>query len=176
MKKLNLLILVFFIGTVSLMAQHTLVLTTGQKVEGIVMSLNNDVLKVVVDGQPKEFQMKEVSSIFFKEYVPYDGVFIPEAKEKELSVNGFTVRYNVKERTMVKKPEVSLGTQDQGAVVVSIVIDRYGNVISANPGAPGSTTSNNYLYTKAKSAAQTAKFNENLKGPLETEGTITIVY
>lgn len=140
------------------------------------MSLNNDILRVVVDGKPKEYEMKDVSSIFFKEYVPYDGVFIPEAAEKELSVNGFTVRYNVKDRNMVKKPEVSLGTQDQGAVVVSIIVDRYGNVVSAKPGAPGSTTSNNYLYTKAKSAAQTAKFNENPKGPLETEGTITIVY
>jgi len=61
-------------------------------------------------------------------------------------------------------------------VVVKVIIDRYGNVRSAEPGASGSTTSNSYLYTKAQAAAKSAKFDENLKGPLNTEGTITIVY
>ena len=173
---MNFLLAFLFMGSTALMAQHTLVLNSGQKVECIVMSLNNDVLQVMIDGKEKEYQMKSVSSIFFKEYVPYDGVFIPEAKEKEVTVNGFTVRYNMKDRTLVKNPTVSIGTEDRGAVVVSIVIDRYGNVLSAVPGAPGSTTSNKYLYTKAESAAKSAKFSENLKGPLETEGTITIVY
>lgn len=176
MTRIKLFLLILSLGSTTLMAQHTLVLSSGQKVECVVMSLNNDVLAVMIDGKEKEFQMKNVSSIFFKEYVPYDGVFIPEASEKEVIVDGFTVRYNMKDRSLERKPKVSIGTEDRGAVVVSIVIDRYGNVISAVPGAPGSTTSNSYLYTKAEAAAKSAKFSENLKGPLETEGTITIVY
>ena len=91
-------------------------------------------------------------------------------------MDGFTVRYNMKDRTLERNPKISVGTEDKGAVVVSIVIDRYGNVKSAVPGAPGSTTSNTYLYTKAELAAKSAKFSQNLKGPLETEGTITIIY
>lgn len=176
MIRVKLLLLALILGISNLMAQHTLVLSSGQKVECVVMSLNNDLLSVMVAGKEKQYQMKNVSSIFFKEYVPYDGVFIPEAKEKEIVVDGFTVRYNMKDRSLDRKPEVSVGTEDKGAVVVSIVIDRYGNVISAVPGAPGSTTSNSYLYTKAESAAKSAKFSQNLKGPLETEGTITFVY
>ncbi|MFT6167617.1 MAG: hypothetical protein ACJASF_002317, partial [Vicingaceae bacterium] len=112
----------------------------------------------------------------FNEYVPYDGVFIPSGKETTLKVGDFTVKYLMKDRKMIGEPRVSIGTQDKGAVVVKVVVDRYGNVLSAESGQSGSTTSNNYLYIKAETAAKTAKFDENLKGPLKTEGTITIVY
>jgi len=171
-------LLFFFLGylTFQLSAQHTIVLKTGQKVNGVVMSINNDVLNAMIDGDSKDYSLKDISSIFFNEYVPYDGVFVPQDKEKQLLVDGFTVKYNIKGRVLIQNPTISIGTEDKGAVVVAIVVDRYGNVISANPGAPGSTTSSNYLYVKAKAAAQTAKFDEDPKGPLKTEGTITIIY
>lgn len=162
--------------SLSIAAQHTVVLSSGQKVEGVVLSIKQDVLTLAKDGSEEEYQMKDVSSIFFKEYVPYNGAFIKDGKEKTLEVDGFTVKYQIKDREIVRPPKVSIGTEDKGEVVVKITIDRYGNVRSAEPGMPGSTTSSQYLYTKAKTSAKSAQFNENLKGPLITEGTITIIY
>lgn len=160
----------------SMFSQHSLVLKNGEKIDCVVLSLNEDQWSYFHDGQEKSIHMKQVSSVFFDEYVPYDGVFIPSSKEKTLEVNGFTVKYQIKDRTMIREPKVSIGTEDKGAVVVKITVDRYGNIRTAEPGASGSTTSNKYLYTKAMTAAKSAKFDENLKGPLITEGTITIVY
>ena len=159
-----------------LSAQHSIVLKDGEKLSCVVLSLNEDMWTVFMDGKEKQIHMKEVSSVFFDEYVPYDGVFIPDSEEKELTVNGFIVRYQIKDRVIIREPKVSIGNEDKGTVVVKITVDRYGNIRSAEPGASGSTTSNKYLYTKAMTAAKTAKFDENLKGPLITEGTITIVY
>ncbi|MEQ8909582.1 MAG: hypothetical protein RIC95_10350 [Vicingaceae bacterium] len=160
----------------SLKSQHTLVLNSGDKVDGVVIELQNDVWTMIVEGKEQQIQMKEVSSVFFKEYVPYDGTYIPDTKEEVLEVDGFTVKYQLKDRKLVKNPTLSIGTEDHGTVVVKIKVDRFGNVRSAEPGASGSTTSSNYLYVKAQRAAKSAKFNENLKGPLTTEGTLTIVY
>lgn len=168
--------LLFSVLTLGVFAQHTVVLSNGQKVEGVVLSIKHDVLTLAEDGSEKEYQMKEVSSIFFKEYVPYDGAFIKEGEERTLQVDGFTVKYQIKGREMIRKPKVSIGTEDKGAVVVKVTVDRYGSIRSAEPGMPGSTTSNQYLYAKAKTAAKSARFDENLKGPLSTEGTITIIY
>jgi hypothetical protein len=153
-----------------------MVLQSGDKIEGVVLSLENDVWTVYQDGKEVRVDMKSVSSVFFKEYVPYDGKLTDDAKEKTIQADGFTVKYKVKDRSLVEKPKVSLGTEDKGVVVVKVTVDRYGNIRSAEPGQPGSTTSSAYLYAKAATAAKSAKFNENLKGPLITEGTITIIY
>tara|TARA_B110000503_G_C7134277_1_gene408150 strand:+ start:1435 stop:1959 length:525 start_codon:yes stop_codon:yes gene_type:complete len=168
--------LFFLVLFSSVSAQHSVVLKSGDKIDCVVLSLNNDVWKVYENGEERMISMKEISSVFFNEYVPYDGVFIPSGKETTLKVGDFTVKYLMKDRKMIREPRVSIGTQDKGAVVVKVVVDRYGNVLSAEPGQSGSTTSNNYLYIKAETAAKTAKFDENLKGPLKTEGAITIVY
>jgi len=166
-----------FIGlSLSLAAQHSIVLKSGDKIDCVVLSLNDDVWQVYENGKERMISMKEVSSIFFNEYVPYDGVFVPSGNETTLKVGDFTVKYSVKDRKMTRNPKVSIGTQDKGVVVVKVIVDRYGNILSAEPGQSGSTTSSNYLHIKAKTAAKTAKFDESLKGPLKTEGTITIVY
>ena len=65
-----------------LSAQHTIVLTNDQKIEGVVLSIEHDVLTLATNGEEEKIQMKEVSSIFFKEYVPYDGAFVKEGEEK----------------------------------------------------------------------------------------------
>lgn len=175
MKKLISASLLFCLTFIAF-SQHTLVLKNGEKVNGVVMELKDDVLSIVVDRKLKTYPMVQVSSIFFSEYVPYDGKFIASNEEKSFMVDQFTVKYNVKDRTIEKKPKVSIGTTDKGTVVVDITIDKYGNVRSATAGAVGSTTSSSYLYIKAETAAKSAKFDENLTGPLETKGTITIVY
>ncbi len=172
----SILVFVSLMYAWSLSAQHSMVLKNGEKLNCVILSLNEDVWTIFIDGKEKSVHMKEVSSVFFDEYVPYDGVFVPSSEEKVLNINGFTVKYQIKDRVMIREPKVSIGSEDKGTVVVKITVDRYGNIRSAEPGASGSTTSSNYLYTKAMTAAKTAMFDENLKGPLITEGTITIIY
>lgn len=173
--KIVFLIQIFLIAG-SCFSQHSMLLKSGEKIEGIVLSLQNDVWTIYTNEEEHTIPMKEVSSVFFDEYVPYDGLILPEGNQEVIEVNGFTVKYQVKDRKIVQKPKVSIGTEDHGTVVVKIVIDRYGHVLSAEPGQAGSNTSNEYLYTKAKIAAKSAKFDKNLKGPLKTEGLITIIY
>jgi len=172
----NSLTLILLFCSICINAQHTVVLNSGEKIECIVLALDEDVWDVVYEGNERKIHMKDVSSVFFKEYIAYDGKLIPGGNEKSIVVNGFTVKYKIKDRIFDREPKVSIGSQDKGTVVVDIIVDRYGNVLSAEAGAPGTNTSNNYLYVKAETAAKSAKFDENLKGPLKTEGTITIIY
>ncbi len=157
-------------------AQHTVVLKNGNKVQGVVMELKDDQLTVAVDMKLTTIHMKEVSSIFFNEYVPYDGGLVNTEPEKTMRSGDYVIGYQMKDRKMVRAPKISNGTENKGTVVVIVKINRSGTVTSAEPGAPGSTTSSDYLYTKAKFAAMGARFNEHPKGPIETTGTITITY
>jgi hypothetical protein len=159
-------------------AQHSLVLKTGDKVQGVVMSLNDDVLVVYVNRQPKEIMLRDVSSIFFDEYVPYDGKLLdntPTQKMKSADGN-YIVEYAIKDREMTQAPRLSNATEKTGTVVVEVVVNRAGTVLKAKSGVTGSTTSDEYLLTKAEFACKGAQFNEHPKGPLETTGTITIHY
>ena len=75
-------------------------------------------------------------------------------------------------RTIAKIKKPIYDSQQQGKVVVTIKVNRNGNVISASPGAKGSTTTNTYLYAKAKEAALKTTFEANLKAPEIQVGTI----
>ena len=158
------------------LAQHSVVLKNGDKVKGVVMELKEDVLYVAVNREMRKIPLIEVSSIFFNEYVPYDGSFTDSTPEKTIKSGKYLIKYQLKDREMVQAPKVSIGTEDKGTVVVKIKVGRTGTVFFAEPGQPGSTTSSEYLYTKAKFAAMGARFNPHPKGPIETEGTITITY
>ncbi len=72
-----------------------------------------------------------------------------------------------------KKP---VNFDDDGKVVVDIVVDKYGKVVKATPGARGSTTTNPVLYKKAKEAALEAKFTKKLDAPSDQKGTMTFVF
>jgi hypothetical protein len=67
-------------------------------------------------------------------------------------------------------------TQEDGNVVVDIVVDKYGKVIKATPGARGSTTTNPTLYKMAKEAALKAIFTPKLDAPTDQKGTMTFVF
>lgn len=73
-----------------------------------------------------------------------------------------------------KKPDNP--TQEDGKVVVEIVVDREGNVVKAKAGARGSTTTNPILEKKAEEAALKAKFTKNMEAPAEQKGTMTFVF
>jgi hypothetical protein len=177
MKKLALLT-VFAIATFSIQAQHSIVLKTGEKIQGVVMELQDDVITIYVDRQPKKVQLRDVSSIFFDEYVPYDGSLTTDAPMKKIkSLDGdYTVEYQIKDREMTLAPKLSNATQKKGTAVVEVTVNRSGTVLRVKSGVTGSTTSDEYLLTKAEYACKGIQFNEDMKGPLETTGVVTIHY
>ncbi len=90
--------------------------------------------------------------------------------------NGSGVKYDLKGRVMLKRPDISDDSQEEGRVVVDIIVDESGRVTHATPGARGSTTTSAVLYAKARQAALTAKFNTAAQGIKEQRGSITFVF
>lgn len=62
---------------------------------------------------------------------------------------------------------------EQGKVVVEIYVDRYGNVVKANPGVKGSTLLSKPYLDAAYQAAMKAKFDAKPDAPELQRGTIT---
>jgi TonB family protein len=71
------------------------------------------------------------------------------------------------------KPEYSVN--EYGDVVVTITVNKDGEVVSAVPGAKGTTTTNSALWEAARKAAVTAKFNRvtGADAAVNQKGTIT---
>jgi len=159
-------------------AQHSVVLKTGEKLQGVVMSLNDDVLTMYINRQAKNIALRDVKSIFFDEYVPYDGSLMDNTPVKKMkSADGaYTIEYKIKDREMIVAPRLSNATEKRGTVVVEVLVNRSGTVTKVKGGVTGSDTSDEYLITKAEYACQGVKFNENMTAPLETKATITIQY
>jgi len=88
--------------------------------------------------------------------------------------NGVTFSLGGRSLVSFKKPDNP--TQEDGSVVVDIVVNKNGTVIKAIPGARGSTTTNPILFKKAKEAALKAKFDTNLNAATEQKGQITFVF
>ena len=84
--------------------------------------------------------------------------------------------YEMKGRKAQMLPTPQFNIQEEGKVVVEIVIDRQGNVIRATPGVRGSTTTSDYLRRKAKESALKAKFSANPDAPEEQTGTIVYTF
>lgn len=99
-----------------------------------------------------------------------------ESKETTMKVGNYEVRYNMKGRLITNTPKVDIMSEEHGTVVVDVTIDKYGHVISANPGAAGTTTESKYLRTKAKQCAESALFDSKPTSPLKTTGTFTITF
>jgi colicin import membrane protein len=90
------------------------------------------------------------------------------------SGDGFSV--NLKGRTLLKPPNVDDKSQFKGDVVVDIWVDKYGNVVRAEPGGRGSTTTNAHLYKVAKIAAMGMKFDPKPDGLVQQPGSVTIEF
>lgn len=65
---------------------------------------------------------------------------------------------------------------NEGKVVVKIMVDQYGNVTNAIPGVAGTTVQDKQLWEAAKTAAYKAIFNVSSEAPAVQEGTITYVF
>ncbi len=73
-------------------------------------------------------------------------------------------------------PEPEYNVNKAGRVVVRISVDQYGSVISATPGATGTTVQDRTLWEAARKAALKAKFNLSSSAPPVQEGTITYIF
>ena len=89
---------------------------------------------------------------------------------------GAGISYNLDGRSVMgglAKPEYSVN--DYGDVVVTITVNKEGEVINAIPGAKGTTTTNSTLLEAARKAAMSAKFNKLTApdAPVYQKGSIT---
>ena len=73
-------------------------------------------------------------------------------------------------------PEPEYTVNKAGRVVVRISVDQYGTVISATPGATGTTVQDRVLWEASKKAALEAKFNLSSNAPPVQDGTITYIF
>ncbi|HNQ61818.1 MAG TPA: hypothetical protein PKJ62_05470 [Bacteroidia bacterium] len=165
-------------------AQHSVVLKSGEKMNGNVKSLQGGILEFQYKGNVMKLNISEIYSINFVELqsgqetvgTESTSKLQREVGEKQITAGSYLVRYKVADRVISKAPRIDNLTQDKGTVVVNISIDKYGHVLKAEPGAVGSTTDNEYLKTKAKQAAESAIFNNVPTAPLEQKGYMIIVF
>ncbi|WP_334058693.1 energy transducer TonB [Polaribacter sp. P097] len=80
--------------------------------------------------------------------------------------------YDLEGRTALKKPKKQPECQEEGIVVVEIIVDRNGKVIKATPGFKGSTNTNPCLLKPAKEAALQTTWNVDKNAPATQAGTI----
>ena len=84
--------------------------------------------------------------------------------------------YDLKGRLLIQRPAHMSDSQEEGIVVVEIIVNEDGKVVKATPGQRGSTTTSSNLYAKARQAALTVKFNPSPEGITEQRGTYTFVF
>jgi hypothetical protein len=172
--------------TTLLYGQHVITLKSGEKMTGKVQSLKEGVINFEFKGNTMKLNVSDVTSVFFNEanetpvnpVTPFNAVAAErkEAGEKQLVSGSYLVRYKVADRTIVRTPQVNNLTQEKGTVVVDISIDKYGHVVKAISGGKGSTTTSEYLFTKAKQAAESALFDNVPTAPLEQKGYLIITF
>lgn len=157
-------------------AQHTLIQKDGTHLKGELKWVRGSVVNFYNNGRPLEMDISTVRTIHF-----YDSDAKAEpvmSETRKVFNSGFDrIEYIMDGRSMTKFPKIVIGQEASGMVVVDVAIDKYGNVISAEPGAAGSeTTDDKYLFYKAKFACQEAKFDTYSTAPLRTEGKIFVVF
>lgn len=80
--------------------------------------------------------------------------------------------YNLSGRSAIGKPVITTDCNMGGTVVVSIQVDRNGNVIKAIPGVKGSTDTSPCLVNAAREAAMKTKWSAAPEAPSVQKGTI----
>jgi len=171
------------------MAQQSITMKTGEKMNGTVESLKDGIITFKFKGNDIKLKVADVSAIYFEEKADKQLTQISttaqesvtkampkEPGEKTIMAGSYTVRYKCANRVITKAPMVSNLTEEKGTVVVEIAIDKYGHVMKATPGAPGTTTESDYLRKMAMKAAQSALFDNIPTAPLETKGYMIISY
>lgn len=84
--------------------------------------------------------------------------------------------YGLKGRLLVNQGKVPQECNEEGRVVVRIVVDRNGNVISATPGVKGTTNNHPCLLEPAKKTALMHKWNLDSNAPSQQTGFVVVNY
>ena len=141
---------------------------------GELQTIKDNTVTFFYKGSMISFHLAEISSIIFDSATP--GSTSSSAANSGTPSGMKGVSFVMPGRKIVKQPKVDNLTMDKGIVVVAITINKYGNVVKADPGAEGTTTTSAYLLTKAKQAAESTMFDGGQTFPLEQKGTITITF
>jgi outer membrane biosynthesis protein TonB len=86
---------------------------------------------------------------------------------------GNGVGFDLAGRNMRSMPRLEDKSQEQGKIVIDIIVDKNGLVLRAEGPARGSTITNATLVRKSKEAAMKAKFSPSPQGVEEQKGSIT---
>lgn len=89
------------------------------------------------------------------------------------SGNG-TGGYGLNGRSLSTKGKVQQDCNEEGRVVVKIVVDRNGKVISATPGVKGTTNNAACLLQPAKATAFKHRWNSDAKAPSQQVGFVVV--
>ncbi len=90
--------------------------------------------------------------------------------------SGGGVSFDLGGRSSRSIPRPGSNFRESGTVVVTIYVNRQGNVTRVISGAKGTTTSNAQLRLLAEQAAKQAKFSPKEDAPEEQKGTITYIF
>jgi hypothetical protein len=150
-------------------SQHTITTKTGEKLQGELQKIQDNTVTFFHKGSIVTFQLGQIKSIDFESTPGSGASTVVSSGEKGIS-------FVMPGRKITKQPRVDNLTMERGVVVVAITINKYGDVVKAEPGVEGTTTTSQYLLTKAKQAAESAKFDGGTTMPLEQKGTITITF
>jgi hypothetical protein len=82
--------------------------------------------------------------------------------------------YGLNGRSLVNKGKVPQECNESGRVVVKIVVDRNGKVVSAEPGVRGTTNNNPCLLEPAKKTAFMHKWNLDSNAPSQQVGFVVV--
>lgn len=82
--------------------------------------------------------------------------------------------YGLNGRSLVRKGKVPQECNQEGRVVVKIIVDKNGNVISAIPGVKGTTNNNPCLLDPAKKTAFKHKWNLDGNAPSQQVGFVVV--
>ena len=160
------LLLLLLLSASTAYAQHMLILRSGEKMSGQVVSLADGNISFHFKGNTMKFNVADVAAIQFDEG--------PGSPPSEMGMKG--VSFVLEGRNIEKPPKFENLTMKKGIVSVAITVDKYGNVRKAEPGAEGTTTTDDYLLTLSQKASESTKFNNCPKCPLEMHGTLTFTY
>ncbi|WP_047247546.1 hypothetical protein [Maribacter thermophilus] len=82
--------------------------------------------------------------------------------------------YGLNGRSLVSKGKVPQECNESGRVVVKVVVDRNGKVVSATPGVRGTTNNNPCLLEPAKKTAFMHKWNLDANAPSQQIGFVVV--
>ena len=90
----------------------------------------------------------------------------------DIGGDGSGGNYRLGNRRALTRPIPEYDCNEEGKVVVTISVDQSGKVISAQPGAKGTTNSASCLLSRAQEAALRTKFNADSNAPSKQVGLI----